>query len=124
MRVKLSRKSQVLNRLLRNLTSSLILDEQITTTLAKAKATKSWYEGLSGQLDKDEFNAIRKLKLRIGSEIASKKILELSKVKFPQIAIYKLGNRSGDNAPMARLVLDIKQVPEKDKKEAKNAKQK
>lgn len=124
MRIKLSRKSQVLNRLVKNLTSSLILDEQITTTVAKAKATKSWYEGLSGQIDKDEFNAIRKLKLRLGSEVASKKILELSKEKFPKIAIYKVGNRSGDNAPMARLVLDISQAPEKSKKEAKNAKQK
>lgn len=124
MNVKLSRKSQVLNRLIKNLTSSLILEEQITTTLAKAKATKSSFEGLSREMSKEHFNAIRGLKLKTGSEVASKKLIEISTEKFPKISIYKIGKRSGDSAPMARLVLEITSPAKQDKKEAKNAKQK
>lgn len=122
MRAKLSRKSQAVNRLVKNLTSSLVLNEQITTTVAKAKATKIWFEGLRADLKKDQFNALRSLKNKLGSELASKKLLDLAKDDFPKISIYKLGKRFGDNASMAKIMIEIKKPVEK--KEAKNAKQK
>jgi len=102
---KLKTKNSYLNHLIRNQLTSLILYEQIKTTLANAKRLKPLAEKILTIAKTDDLLSRRKiLKYIFDKKAVSKlfsittKILEKSNKK---IQIFKLGNRLGDNARQA-----------------------
>lgn len=97
-KIKLSKKSQVRKRLLRNLLSSVILFEQVQTTTEKAKALKSVFESFTNKIKKmdNEVNAKRYINSVVYGG-AKDKAYDY-KDKFVGIKIFRVANRSGDNA--------------------------
>ncbi|OQA51971.1 MAG: 50S ribosomal protein L17 [candidate division WS2 bacterium ADurb.Bin280] len=119
-KVKLSLKNQARDRAGRNLLSSLIVYGEIETTLPKAKFLKSKAEAFFAKLASiDNLSRIRLSKSVLYSP-ADEKVHEIA---FESIRIFKLSHRFGDNAPMARVVLKLKDDTAKDKK-AENSKEK
>src|SRR3972149_11082154 len=119
--------------LLNNLSTELILKERIETTLAKAKLLRPHIEKLvtyasravkSGDKIK-KYNAVKELGRKINLNSATKKLLEDIAGRFANTPggytrVVKVGNRSGDNADMARIEF-TKEAP-KAVKPAKKAK--
>ncbi len=108
-RVKLSRKREARQALLRSLAISLILHEKIRTTSAKAKALKPIMERLVEKAKKGGLLARRALTREIGFGPA---VLKMTKVIGPKykarvggyLRVVRLSRRrSGDNAPMAQV---------------------
>lgn len=102
----LGRKDNARAALLRDLTRALVLDEKITTTLAKAKELRPRVEKLITK-GKDNSVASRRLVTsRVGSTDVTKKIFDTLAPKYDGRAggytrITKLGVRTGDAAEMA-----------------------
>jgi len=110
---KLSKKSQVRSRLMRNMLSSLILFEQIQTTQTKAKALKSRAEKFISRVKSmdDDIN----LKRYIASELyagSQEKAYDLSK-SIKHVETFRVNNRSGDNSQMMIIKLVIEEVKPK-----------
>lgn len=106
--IKLSRDTDQRQALLKGLVGALIRSEAIETTEAKAKATQSLVEKLVTHARRATLNDIR----QIESVVADKELVEkLVKVIAPRYKtrpggftrLIKLGNRSGDNAPMVKM---------------------
>jgi len=123
---KLSRKSAPRKALLRGLATSVILYERIKTTHAKAKEVQPIVEKLITSAKKGDLAAIRSLTSYLyGENTVQKLVTEIAPIykdrKGGYTRIIKLGNRPGDNAPVAILELvDIDKlvkasVPEKKK---------
>ena len=99
----LSRKKAHRDALLSNMTSSLILHKRIFTTLAKAKALRSYAEPLINRAKKDDTASRRVVFRYLQNKYA---VNELFTNVSQRIAdrpggytrILKLGNRLGDNA--------------------------
>lgn len=96
--------------MLSNMATSLIMTKRITTTVAKAKALRSYVEPLLSKA-KDDSTHSRRL---VFTELQDKDaVSELFREISPKIAdrpggytrIIKLGNRLGDNAEMAIIEL-------------------
>jgi large subunit ribosomal protein L17 len=126
---KLSRKSGPRKALLRGLATSVVLYERVKTTEAKAKEVRPVVEKLITIAKKGDLTAIRSLSTYLYGENAVQKLVtEIAPIykdrKGGYTRIIKLGNRPGDNAPVAIIELvDIDKlvkaaIPEK-KKEAK-----
>ena len=109
MKVKLSHKSQPRKRLLRNMLSSLILFESITTTSAKAKALKSEAQSFISKLNKetDAFNLKRMIAANLYGG-AKQKAYDM-KNDFETVKSYKIDERFGDGAPRMIVKLIIKE---------------
>jgi large subunit ribosomal protein L17 len=93
-----------------NLVASLILAEAITTTEAKAKAlrpiaekmiTKAWMGGLHNHRQVVSFIRDREVAAKLFDEIGPRYIDRHG----GYTRILKVGPRTGDNAPMARIEL-------------------
>jgi large subunit ribosomal protein L17 len=119
---KLSRDSAARSSLLKNLASSAILHEKIVTTLPKAKAVKPFLEKLITRSKEDSILARRYLLAKLGTDRATRKLLEVVGPAFRQrpggyTRITKLPPRMGDNAPMAILefVENVSEVATKKK---------
>ncbi len=106
----LGRTSSHRNAMLANMAVSLIKHKRITTTLAKAKALKSYVEPLITK-SKDDSTHSRRI---VFSYLQDKEaVTELFREISPKIAdrpggytrILKIGNRLGDNAEMCVLEL-------------------
>jgi large subunit ribosomal protein L17 len=120
-KLKLSKKSQPRKRLLKNLVSSLILFEQITTTAPKAKALKGEMQSLISKLKSmdNEVNSKRYLAsvLYGGAKVKAYDFKDL----YKEVKLFKLGRRFGDNAEtvMVKLVREetktAKSAEKKDK---------
>ncbi|MXW42812.1 MAG: 50S ribosomal protein L17 [Acidimicrobiia bacterium] len=102
--------SQHQKLMMANLVASLIAAEGITTTEAKAKAMRPLAEKLITKAKKGGLHNHRQIISQLGDpEIADKLMVDVG----PRYAnrpggytrILKLGPRSGDNAPMARIEL-------------------
>jgi large subunit ribosomal protein L17 len=131
---KLQRAAGPRKALIRGQITSLILHEGITTTEAKAKEVAPSFERLvtkAKQANLAGERAVRKVVLTEGA--AQKLIHELAPSWVERhggyTRIVKLGNRRGDNAPMARLALVLDKpvdqtVVEKPVKQAATAKPK
>lgn len=119
-KLKLSRKFQARDRLMRNQLSSLVLFEKVTTTEAKAKALKSEAQKLVCKINssKESYNLIRDLKKTLYGGSISKAVD--TKGQFESVSIAKLDNRFGDGAKKAIVILNRK--PAKLEKEEKVAK--
>jgi large subunit ribosomal protein L17 len=107
---KLSRKSGPRKALLRGLATSVILYERIKTTTTKAKEVQPIVEKLITAAKKGDLSSIRALSAYIYGENAVQKLVtEIAPIykdrKGGYTRIVKLGNRPGDNAPIAILEL-------------------
>lgn len=114
--------------LIRGQITSLVLHEAITTTEAKAKEVAPRFERLVTYAKKGTLAAGRQLRGELLTENAVQKLLQELTPAFAgrqggYTRIIKLGNRRGDNAPMAQLslVLDEVKAPAKTPATAKAA---
>lgn len=106
----LGRKKGHRRALLANMASSLIVHKRITTTLAKAKALRSYIEPLITKSKDDATHSRRVVFSYLNDKEAT---AELFKEVSPKVAdrpggytrIIKLENRLGDNADMALIEL-------------------
>ncbi|OGL87217.1 50S ribosomal protein L17 [Candidatus Uhrbacteria bacterium RIFCSPLOWO2_02_FULL_48_12] len=106
----LDRKAQPRNLMLRNLASSLILYEKVTTTTARAKAVKSMVERLISLGRKGDLAARRELLRILPVKNAAAKVVEDLGPRYKNRTggysrIIKLSRRLGDNAKTVRLEL-------------------
>lgn len=116
----LSRKYANRKSLLRNLATSLVLYERITTTTAKAKETKPIVERLINRSKTGDLAARRRLLAYFFDEKATKKVLEVLVPRYKDkksgfVRIYKLGTRLGDGAEESILELDKAPIAPKEK---------
>ena len=96
--------------MLSNMASSLILHKRITTTLAKAKALKTYVEPLITRSKEDTTNSRRVVFRYLQNKFA---VIELFKVVAEKVGdrpggytrVIKLGTRRGDAAPIAFIEL-------------------
>jgi large subunit ribosomal protein L17 len=107
---KLNRTSAHRTSLLNNLVSSLIIHEQIQTTLVKAQFLRPYIEKLITKAKDDSLASKRLLISRIKNKIAAKKLYDdISKRYINRnggyTRIIKSGFRLGDAAPMAYIEL-------------------
>jgi large subunit ribosomal protein L17 len=101
--------------LIRGQLTSLVLHEAITTTEAKAKEVAPRFERLVTYAKRGTLSGGRALRRELLTESATQKmIIELAPAFAERqggyTRIIKLGNRRGDNAPMARLSLVLDDV--------------
>ncbi len=123
----LGRTSSSRKAMFSNMASSLILHKRITTTLAKAKALRSYVEPLITKSKEDTTHSRRVAFSYLQDKFA---VTELFREVSSKVAdrpggytrVIKLGTRSGDNAEMAMIELvDYNELLLSDK-EAKKAK--
>lgn len=106
----LGRKKGHRRAMLANMASSLIVHKRITTTLAKAKALRSYVEPLITKSKDDETHSRRVVFSYLNDKVAT---AELFREVSPKVAnrpggytrIIKLGTRLGDSADMAMIEL-------------------
>jgi large subunit ribosomal protein L17 len=106
----LGRKSADRKAMMANMASSLILHKRITTSLAKARALRSYVEPLLTKSKEDSTNSRRMVFSYLENKTA---VSELFREIAPKIAtraggytrILKLGNRLGDAAEMCLIEL-------------------
>src|SRR4051812_580451 len=96
--------------LIRGQLTSLVLHEAITTTEAKAKEVAPHFERLVTHAKKGTLAGSRALRRELLTENAVQKLIQELTPAFEvrqggYTRIIKLGNRRGDNAPMAQLSL-------------------
>lgn len=130
---KLNRDMDHRKSLALNLSSQIIENGKINTTLAKAKYVKPKIEKLITKAIKAhksddkifKFNTVKALRKSLRSEEVIKKLMEEIAPKFSERAggytkIIKTGNRDGDNSLTARieLVSSLEETKEKLKKKA------
>ena len=93
-----------------NMSNALIKHEQITTTLPKAKELRRFVEKIVTLGKKGDLSSRRKAISVLQDQKMSKKIFEILAERYKNRSggytrIIKLGNRFGDNAPMAVIEL-------------------
>jgi len=117
-KTKLSRDMDHRKSLLRNLTASLIENEKVKTTHAKAKFVQPYAEAvitkaIKASTTKDKvlkFNTLKDLRNALYSEEAVKKLVDDVAVRYKEptggyTRVTKISNRDGDNAEMSRIEL-------------------
>ena len=116
---KLSKKHQVRDRLMKNLLTSLLLYEQISTTQAKAKELKSVAQKFvhAISLDNDGFNIVRLINNNVYAG-ARKKAFDKRK-DFSVVKLYKTTERAGDGALLTIVKLETKKENKNENKSAK-----
>ncbi|HMU75142.1 MAG TPA: 50S ribosomal protein L17 [Elusimicrobiota bacterium] len=107
---KLSRPTGARVALLRGLATSLLQHEEIRTTHAKAKEAARFAEGLLALAKQKTLPARREIAAAINDKDVRKKIYDVLVPRYQSRSggctrVYRLGNRSGDNAEMAILKL-------------------
>ena len=103
---KLNKTSSHRKAMFMNMSNALIKHEQITTTLAKAKELKRFVEKIVTLGKKGDLLSRRKAVSILQDQKMSKKVFEVFADRYKTRAggytrIIKLGNRYGDNAPIA-----------------------
>lgn len=107
---KLGRKPDARRRMLRSLVTSLLLQERITTSLGKAKATRSQAERIITRGKVDSLHARRLVAGAIYGSDAVRKVFEVLGPRYAErpggyTRIMKLGPRRGDAAEACILEL-------------------
>ncbi len=104
---KLSRDTGARRALLNNLASAILINGQVTTTLAKVRFAKSHVENLVTIARKNKLSRNRFLASALGHEAFLKLINEVGPTFKERSGGYtrivKLAPRRGDSSPMARL---------------------
>lgn len=108
-----------------NLAKSLILHKRIVTTLAKAKALRTFVEPILTKAKKDTTHSRRMVFSHFQDKVPVKELFDCIAEKIGQrpggyTRILKLGNRSGDNAE--RCMIELVDYNEIYTKEAKAVK--
>ena len=96
--------------MLKNLARQLILHEEITTTVAKAKEIRSLVDRIITIGKRGDLNARRLIIKKVGSRIVAKKIIEDLGPKYATrpggyTRIIRIGRRKGDCAEIAKMEL-------------------
>ena len=119
---RLSRDTNARAALLKNLATSLVLHERITTTTAKAKTIRPVIEKLITKAKVDSHVTRRYLLTKLDKKSAVNKMLELIGPTFKERAggytrIIKLAPRAGDNADLSMIefVENISEIAAKKK---------
>jgi large subunit ribosomal protein L17 len=107
---KLKRPVDSRNALLRNLTTSVIENERIVTTVPKAKAVRPWVEKMITLAKEDTLHSRRQAAMILRTPASVKKLFDTLGTRFGQrnggyTRITKLGPRKGDGAEQAMLEL-------------------
>jgi large subunit ribosomal protein L17 len=107
---KLKRPVDSRNALLRNLTTSVILEERIVTTVPKAKAVRPWVEKMITLAKTDTLHARRQAAAVLMTPASVKKLFDSLGTRFGQrnggyTRITRLGPRKGDGAEQAMIEL-------------------
>ncbi len=119
---KLGRDASHRKALIKNLSTSLVVNKKVETTLAKAKYVRPYVERLITRAKKgNDFNTVKFIKGKLTTNDAVKILLGevaplFEKRQGGYTRIVQLPERKGDNAKMARLELVIEK-PKKTKKE-------
>ena len=136
--LKLSRKTGHLNSMFRNLVTSLLKHDRIRTTDTKAKELRRWADHLITLAKRGDLHARRRALtvLRSNKEAAHVLFNEIAPLVAEREGGYtritKVGNRKGDNAPMAVIELvrepvakkaTVKEAEAATKRAAKDSKQ-
>jgi len=105
---KFGRNTNQRKALLRNLAVSLILNERITTTDAKAKTIRPVVEKLVTMARDDSEHHRRLVMARLADERATAKLFDIIGPRFDgqpggYTRIYKIGTRRGDGAPVSMI---------------------
>ena len=103
---KLNKTSSHRKAMFMNLSNALIKHEQITTTLAKAKELKRFVEKIITLGKKGNLQSRRKAISILQDQAMTKKIFDILADRYKDRSggytrVIKLGNRFGDNSPMA-----------------------
>jgi large subunit ribosomal protein L17 len=107
---RLGRKPEARVRLLRNLVTSLILEERVTTSLAKAKAARSLSEKIITRGKKDTVHSRRMVARLVHGSKAVQKVFDELGPRYSErpggyTRILRLGARKGDAAEAVILEL-------------------
>jgi large subunit ribosomal protein L17 len=107
---KLKRPVDSRNALLRNLTTSVIEEERIITTVPKAKAVRPWVEKMITLAKQDTLHSRRQAAAVLRTPASVKKLFDTLGTRFGQrnggyTRITHLGPRKGDGAEQAMLEL-------------------
>ena len=107
---KLKRPVDSRNALLRNLTTSVILEERIVTTVPKAKAVRPWVEKMITLAKTDTLHSRRQAAAVLLTPASVKKLFDSLGTRFGQrnggyTRITRLGPRKGDGAEQAMIEL-------------------
>jgi len=107
---KLKRPVDSRNSLLRNLTTSVIEEERIVTTVPKAKAVQPWVEKMITLAKTDTLHSRRQAAAILRTPASVKKLFDTLGTRFGQrnggyTRITHLGPRKGDGAEQAMLEL-------------------
>lgn len=127
---KLGHSSSHKRAILRGLATSIILNERVTTTEAKAKELRPYVERLVTLAKHGNLQAHRLIARKVFDDAAVKKLFDVYVPRFKErqggyTRIYKIGFRPGDNAPksMIEFMPEEKAAPEAEKgPKAKKAK--
>ena len=124
-KVKLSAKIDHRKSLIKNLVTSLILYEKITTSLAKAKAIKPIVEKLVNTAKKGDLNSKRQLFAFLSDKNAALKILEEISKRYQNrsggyVQIFRLKPRMGDSSQQALIRFIPTKITNQEAKEDKN----
>ncbi len=106
----LGRKKAPREMMLRNLASSILIYEKVTTTKIKAKTVKPLVEKLITLAKEGNLNARRKIIKILPQKLAIKKLMDILGERYKKrvggyTRIIKLGTRQGDGADIARIEL-------------------
>ena len=107
---KLKRPVDSRNALLRNLTTSVILQERVITTVPKAKAVKPLVEKMITLAKRDTLHSRRQAAAVLTTPASVKKLFDSLGTRFGQrnggyTRIVRLGPRKGDGAEQAMIEL-------------------
>ena len=107
---KLKRPVDSRNALLRNLTTSVIENERIVTTVPKAKAVRPWVEKMITLAKQDTLHSRRQAAMILRTPASVKKLFDTLGTRFGQRSggytrITRLAPRKGDGAEVAMLEL-------------------
>jgi large subunit ribosomal protein L17 len=107
---KLKRPVDSRNALLRNLATSVVLEERIVTTITKAKAVKPLVEKMITLAKEDTLHSRRQAAMVLNTPASVKKLFDTLGSRFGQrnggyTRITRLGPRKGDGAEQAMLEL-------------------
>jgi large subunit ribosomal protein L17 len=125
---KLGRTTSHRKAMLRNMVTSLLKEEKIVTTDAKAKELRSIAEKMITLGKRGDLHARRQADSFIRESMVTKKLFEELSPRYNERAggytrIVKIGNRPGDNAPISVVEL-IPGPGEKSRKKEPSAKKK
>lgn len=124
---KLNRTASHRKAMLSNLAVSILDEERVTTTLAKAKEVRSVVERLITYGKKGDLSSIRMAARRINDKTVLKKLFKDIAQGYKDreggyTRIIKVDNRKGDNAPMSIIELVGRGTSDAVRKRKKKAK--